>query len=1388
MAQKGEDITTRYKVDISDLKKGISEANRQIKMSNSMFNKAAAGMDDWSKSSSGIEAKLKQLKSVLEQQTSKLKNYQKQLEITKNQEKQSSQNVQKLKQELEKAKKEFGENSKEVKAYSRQLTEAEKEELSLKKQVANLTVTLNNQEATVNKTKKEMGNLSTKLTDVQKAERIAAINGKSVDEVLNDMSNSSKKATDGFTIMKGAVSGLLYSGINKVFGMITDSIDGAMKRIDTMNQFERTMTTMTGSNEKAKQSLQDITDVVTGTAYGLNIAAKSAQKFVTSGMDLDKSTRQVKLWADAVSFYGDGTNDTFESVTDAIAKMVAQGKVQGDQLDRLTDAGIPAVQLFADATGKSFADVRQALSDGDITTTEFLDTLEKAMNEGTKNFAAIKGAAKDAGSSWTGTFDNMGAAITRGVTTFITETEKMLKENNLPTMQEMVSGFGKTMEKGLKAASTEIPKLIKAGKETYKVVKTLSPAILSVGSAWLSWQVAGKINKISKAIKTSATYIALTKDVTKKATLATNAHTMATNAGTLATKSFNAAWKANPLGVVLSVIGLLAPLVLKLANHIKESTKETDQNVIATNKLAESQKKLNKELKENAEARTENMTEAENEAGTAEILYQKLDELSKVENKTNAEKQRMNQLVSELNSIMPDLNLQYDAEKDKLNMSTDAIRENINAQKDLILAKAAQENLTKVAKDIVKKEQEQADAVKQHEKNTKSLSEAKKKLNEFQQKHGTDVLKYTGEEALKYAELNEAVKKHTKNVEKSSKTIETAKSDLKDLNDEFNNTSEYAEKKLDQADIAKKLASLKDIAKEAGIEIPKAVMDGMNDGKYAVPKSIDELNKLISFDEAVKKAKLDGKDIPRFISENVISGKTSIEDAIEQTQEILNFGKAIKKAKDDGVAIPKTLADEVKKGRISVEDANNKLNECIEFNAALKKAKDDGVAIPKDLAKNIKEGKSSVEESIKLLKDSTDFNNLVKEADLKGTEMVEALSKSIKKGKIEPAKAIEEIKLITDGKYDKLVKTAHDKGIEIPSKIEEGMNEGKTKPSEAMDQINALINYQDALTKAGITGVAIPDSYAKGIANGSIKVKDASTAMNNLVSVQEALARTGQEGIQIPNKLAQKIIEGKVSVDDAVSQMNNWAKFQAMIDSAGLTGMTIPQKMKNEILNGKMKPADAIKELSDQAEAEAAKMPSKMEMEGKKGGEQYVDAISKQKTGAKKAGEDLVEGTEKGVKNKNKQSSVFSAISSFGDSILSTLKKSLKEHSPSKATAEMGEFLLDGVGVGVEKKEDTILNQIRNFGRSVLGSLEEELSQDINADILKGNLGNKLNVARKTASNLKKASSSLNNNTKTASVVNNYNFYQTNNSPKALSRIDVYRDTQKLLDLAGGSK
>lgn len=317
---------------------------------------------------------------------------------------------------------------------------------------------------------------------------------------LNDKDYESRlKSMEGKTKSFGTQLKSLLSavGITKAvsagFNAMKSSIGSAMDRIDTMEQFTRTMTTMTGSSKIAEQALAKIKDTVTGTAYGLDVAAQSCQKFVTSGMSMDKATGQVKTWADAVAFYGDGTNETYANVTDAIAKMVAQGKVQGDQLDRLTDAGIPAVQLFADATGQSFSDVREALSDGSISSEEFLNVLQDAMEKGTDKFAAIDGAAKEAGASWKGTFDNMKAAITRGMVAIIESIDEVLQSNGLPTLKEMIADVGKVMEKGLNYAAEHLPELI-------SLIKKLLPVVISVGSAFAAWKITNTVSRASKSI------------------------------------------------------------------------------------------------------------------------------------------------------------------------------------------------------------------------------------------------------------------------------------------------------------------------------------------------------------------------------------------------------------------------------------------------------------------------------------------------------------------------------------------------------------------------------------------------------------------------------------------------------------------------------------------------------------------------------------------------------------------------------------------------------------------------------------------------------------------------------------------------------------------------
>ena len=63
---RDENFTAKFRIDVSDLKKGIEEANKQIKYANAEFKNAVAGMDDWSKSADGLSAKIKQQQAAVE--------------------------------------------------------------------------------------------------------------------------------------------------------------------------------------------------------------------------------------------------------------------------------------------------------------------------------------------------------------------------------------------------------------------------------------------------------------------------------------------------------------------------------------------------------------------------------------------------------------------------------------------------------------------------------------------------------------------------------------------------------------------------------------------------------------------------------------------------------------------------------------------------------------------------------------------------------------------------------------------------------------------------------------------------------------------------------------------------------------------------------------------------------------------------------------------------------------------------------------------------------------------------------------------------------------------------------------------------------------------------
>lgn len=408
------------------------------------------------------------------------------------------------------------------------------------------------------------------------------------------LKNAAKKSSSMADIIKGTFVGkTLFSVASKGYQLIAGSVGKATARLDAMSKATNVMSILSGSADKASQVVQGLTDAVSDTAYGLDAAATSTQKLATSGLDLDGSARMVKNLMDAVSFYGDGTNETLENVVDAMAKMNSSGKISADQWQRLTDAGIPVLKIFAEKTGKSMAEVSDAFSKGKISAQDFDAILTDALENGTQSFPAVAGKAKEMAGSFATSFSNMSARIAIGVANVITAFNNFVQDSGLPSIQTMIADFGSVIKNGLNWVADNMPAILngtidlvkKVGdsmphltnairtvvdyvqqnaggtvdviKEALKwlidnipavtgVLDSLSPAIIAIGVAFATWKFLNTVQKVAGLLQIN--FLNAIFNVSKAWNL------------------LSAAFTANPFGIIITAIAALVAGFLYLWN------------------------------------------------------------------------------------------------------------------------------------------------------------------------------------------------------------------------------------------------------------------------------------------------------------------------------------------------------------------------------------------------------------------------------------------------------------------------------------------------------------------------------------------------------------------------------------------------------------------------------------------------------------------------------------------------------------------------------------------------------------------------------------------------------------------------------------------------------
>ena len=74
MSNNENDIGGKVGLDITEFKTNTAELNRQIKVIDTGFKAAAAGMEDWGKSEEGLENRIEALNKITDLQRQKVNN------------------------------------------------------------------------------------------------------------------------------------------------------------------------------------------------------------------------------------------------------------------------------------------------------------------------------------------------------------------------------------------------------------------------------------------------------------------------------------------------------------------------------------------------------------------------------------------------------------------------------------------------------------------------------------------------------------------------------------------------------------------------------------------------------------------------------------------------------------------------------------------------------------------------------------------------------------------------------------------------------------------------------------------------------------------------------------------------------------------------------------------------------------------------------------------------------------------------------------------------------------------------------------------------------------------------------------------------------------------
>lgn len=293
------------------------------------------------------------------------------------------------------------------------------------------------------------------------------------------------------TAIKGSFIGnLLANAFSKASGVISSSLDGAISRVDILNQFPRVMEQLGYGADSASAAIGKMSDHIQGLPTKLDSIAGSVQRVVPKFKDVGKATDVMLAFNDAL-VAGGQSSQVQEAALEQYVQGISKGKFELEEWRSIQTAmpgQLDAVAQSMLGAGKSSNDLYEALKSGKVSVDDFADAFVKLDSEGINGMASFAEQAKTGSAGIATSMSNAANAVTVQIAKIIDK----INENG-----EIAAGFD-----AIKQAVTEFGgAAVTAVGWVKDNFGTIAPIVAAVGAAFTALQIVPAIMPAVGAVK-----------------------------------------------------------------------------------------------------------------------------------------------------------------------------------------------------------------------------------------------------------------------------------------------------------------------------------------------------------------------------------------------------------------------------------------------------------------------------------------------------------------------------------------------------------------------------------------------------------------------------------------------------------------------------------------------------------------------------------------------------------------------------------------------------------------------------------------------------------------------------------------------------------------------